>query len=177
MPVCDTILRLAKTDLFRVVWGSEILVEVARNLPKLGLTSDQIDYRIGEMTKAFPDALVDGWDTMLLSVPAGVDEKDRHVVATALRARAHVIVSKDIDDMPRDALATIDLLIQPPDEFLVNQWDKSPRAVGRSVADQVARLTKFKPRTMDEHIEFMAHECPEFAQRLRDHPELLVLPT
>jgi len=66
MPVMDTLLRLAEGPAFYTPkWSKEILEELRRTLAKFGRTSEQIDRRIETMTKAFPDAIVEGFEELI----------------------------------------------------------------------------------------------------------------
>ena len=93
----DTLLRAAEADLVEVRWSSKILEEVRRNLIATGrLNEAQASRLLAEMTKAFPEALVTGWEALLPE--ARNQSKDRHVVAAALKARAQYVVTHNLKD-------------------------------------------------------------------------------
>ena len=47
--LCDTMLRLAETGIYRPLWSAGVLEELERNLLKRGLTGPAASYRIGQM--------------------------------------------------------------------------------------------------------------------------------
>lgn len=77
------------------------------------------------MRKAFEDACVTGWEPLLAGIDLP-DVDDRHVVAAAQRGRADIIVTFNLRDFPTTILDDLDIEIQHPDEFLLNQLDLDP---------------------------------------------------
>jgi len=69
------------------------------------------------MNSAFPDANIEGYETLItaLSLP---DPDDRHVLAAAIEAGAHVIVTFNLKDFPIDQLKPFDIKAQDPDTFI-----------------------------------------------------------
>jgi predicted nucleic acid-binding protein len=90
--VRDTLLRLSERRLFLCRWSDEIIAEVKRTLDKFGIAGDKIEHLISELTTHFADAWVgDGYKELIPSMKN--DEKDRHVVAAAVKAGSEVIVT------------------------------------------------------------------------------------
>ncbi len=90
--VTDVLLTLATKRMFRPVWSTEILDEVRRNLvTRPNMNSTAVHYRIAQMNRALPDALVDAPSALLGAMP--VNEKDRHVLALALHVGAPILVT------------------------------------------------------------------------------------
>lgn len=59
MPIADTLLRLAGSQIFYIPkWSAEILEELRRMLVKAGFTERQAGRRIRVMTEMFPDAML-----------------------------------------------------------------------------------------------------------------------
>src|SRR5688572_8788121 len=84
--LCDLYLRLAEPPrLYTPFWSSEILNEVYRVQTtkfKKPYSVESANYWREEVTKAFPESSVIGWEGL---VPAMTnDEKDRHVLAAAI---------------------------------------------------------------------------------------------
>ena len=90
--LCDTVLRLAEAELFRPLWSAGVLDELSRNLILRGLRPDQVDRRIGQMRRAFPDAMVEDYEPLVAAMTC--DPKDRHVLAAAVRANAEILVTE-----------------------------------------------------------------------------------
>src|SRR5580658_4492712 len=84
MPVMDTLLRLAEEPAFYTPkWSKEILEELRRTLLKFGRTPAQIERRVETMVKAYPDAMVGGFEELIPAMKN--QEKDRHVLAAAVK--------------------------------------------------------------------------------------------
>ena len=82
------------------------------------------------MMRAFIEASVDGYES-LLSVAGNLpDDNDRHVVAAALKASASVIVTDNIRHFPAEALAPLGLEARTADTFIADTIDLDP---GRAV--------------------------------------------
>ncbi len=160
MPVADTLLRLAQHDppFYGPLWSREILNEVQNTLLKFGYTRTQAVYRISAMEEAFPEALITGYEG-LTSAMAN-DEKDRHVLAAAVRAGADCIVSDNLKHFPPQALERFGLECVSAQKFLVHQYHLEPdcfigvltdqaRDIGRSLADLIGSLSKHVPELAD----------------------------
>jgi predicted nucleic acid-binding protein len=163
MPLCDTLLRLAEYPAFyRPLWSDEILREVGDVLQhRLSYSPEQRERRIKAMREAFPEALV--------KLPSKLDsfncpdEKDRHVVAAAVRGQANAIISANIKHFPQECLEEYGLLCQTPDDFLVHQFHLNPPLVFDKIDQQTAVIHK----TRDYLILTLAKVTPQFAELLR----------
>tara|TARA_R110001583_G_scaffold191048_1_gene355852 strand:- start:3111 stop:3371 length:261 start_codon:yes stop_codon:yes gene_type:complete len=71
---------------------------------------------------AFPDALVINYEPLIsgLTLP---DEKDRHVLAAAIKTNANVIVSNNLKDFPKDYLGSFGLVAKSADDFIADIID------------------------------------------------------
>lgn len=90
--VRDILLRLFERRLFLARWTDEIIEETVRTLrDKLGRTQEQTDYLVNELRNHFPDAWVEqGYRELIPSMTN--QEKDRHVLAAAVKTPCEVIV-------------------------------------------------------------------------------------
>jgi len=90
---CDAVPRTLShpTDAFR-----SARTELRRNLLRRGLPAELVDRRIRQMTWAFPDAMVTGYESLVDAMTN--HPKDRHVLAAAVRANAEVIVTFNLSD-------------------------------------------------------------------------------
>jgi predicted nucleic acid-binding protein len=85
--LATTLLWLAEAGLFRPLWSNQILDEVERGLPKLGVDPDGARRRVEKMRDAFGvEALVDGFEALIDEMAC--DPKDRHVLAFAVHEQA-----------------------------------------------------------------------------------------
>jgi len=73
------------------------------------------------MRRSFPDAEVAGYATLIDSMTC--DEKDRHVLAAAVRSDAEVLVTFNVTDFPEASVKSYDIEVVSPDDFLLDQLD------------------------------------------------------
>lgn len=163
----DTLLRAAERHLYTPHWSVTILDELKRNLVLSNrLTSTQGDYLLAEMTRAFPDAAVRGFEMLIPSMTN--DEKDRHVIAAAVRTRAEVIVTLNLKDFPEDALRIYGITAKSPDAFLLDLTSLAERTMANIVREQLADITVSDPRaTMDLLLEALTRNAPGFVETIR----------
>ena len=160
MPVADTLLRLAEESAFYLPrWSEEILLELERTLRKWYYSQFQVDRRLRVMREHFPEAIITGYEGLANSLD--VDEKDRHVLACAIRAGAHAIVSDNRKDFPKHTMDQLGIECLSAAEFLKQQYHLNPDLfiqilnsqrieVGMSMAELFQRL----PKGLEEFIRF-----------------------
>ena len=123
----DLLLRIAKNELYQPKWSNTICEEVRKNLTiSAGVSTEKAQKLIDIINKAFPEALTDNY--MDLN-PIDINEKDRHVLSTAIISNSQVIVTDNIKDFPNDILEKYNLEAQSSDIFLQNLLDLSPEDV------------------------------------------------
>jgi len=146
MCLCDTLLRLAEEPaMYRPLWSNEILQEVGTALEtKLGLTSDQRHHRIAEMSKMFPEALVEAPECMAEPLTGIPDKDDRHVLASAIFGHAQVIVTSNVKDFPTEYLAQFHILCHTADDFLVHQFHLNPYLVTEKLDAQAINISQVR---------------------------------
>jgi len=159
MVVRDVLLTLADHEFFNPKWSDRLHDEWTRNLIALrqaqNLSGDvqaKIEAIRDNMDRAFPDALVEDVLPETTDLEP-VDPKDRHVVMTAIAARADAVVTFNLCDFAVEhVLQTHDIEILHPDNFVLDLIDlQEKRAV---VAFKEMRLRKRNPPwTVDEFIE------------------------
>lgn len=158
----DTLLRAAAEDLFQVYWSKRILDEATRNLVETGtMTARQADRLRAVMEQAFPEAMVHGHERHIEAMRN--DEKDRHVAAAALKAKAEVIVTSNIRDF-RHIPPGIEAI--RPDEFLSGLFDASPATILRVLQEQAADLRR-PPMTVEDVLERLERVAPKFVTLVR----------
>jgi len=170
----DVLLEVAERDVYRPLWSTEILAELERALTRLmqgrGADDETIRTYIGrlqaQMTAAFPDALVEGWERLVPTIELP-DPDDRHVVAAAVVGRADVIVTNNRDDFPIAALPK-PLFTQTADAFLLASLDLYPAEVMAAVDQVAARTGRYGPvrSSIDIAEALRTRTCPQFAEHL-----------
>lgn len=163
--LCDTLLRFADAGFFRPHWSTETLDELARNLvSKFDISVQAAERRIDNMTAAFPEALVEGYE---LLVPAMLNHpKDRHVLAAAVKSHSQVIVTSNLNDFPVHALKPLDIEAQPPDAFLLHQSDLDPR-LGAAIMLRQAEEKIRPPMTVEALLDRLVINAPRFTTAVR----------
>ncbi|MEG4804924.1 PIN domain-containing protein [Microcoleus sp. ARI1-B5] len=167
MPLCDTLLCAAETELYIVHFSQEILDGATRNLVKKEKMTEVKAARYQEMIKnTFPEAMVE--------VPASLVEAmtnhpgDRHVVAAAIIAKAKIIVTDNLKHFPQEALEPYGIEVQNPDVFLTHLFDNDPESMVEVIRQQAEDLKK-PPLTVAELLDNLEkkNRVPEFASRVR----------
>lgn len=164
IPLCDVLLQLADAELFQPLWSAELVDEVERNLVgKFGLTATRAAKRASAMTTAFPHARVEGYETL---VPQMTNHpKDRHVLATAVRAGAGLIVTANLKDFPEAALAPYEIEAMHPGVFLLDLLDLDPELTWAALDRQRASYLN-PPMTMPDFAVRLSRTVPHFAVSL-----------
>jgi len=169
MPLCDILLRGAEEPaLYRAHWSEETIAELHRTLLKFGLDAMQADRRIGRMQEAFPEARIQVPTDLIAAMPRIPDISDRHVFAAAILVKADVIVTSNLKDFPKDALAPYRLLVQSPDEFLLHQYHLNPWTMLEKLDNQASAIGQSRTRII-ERLEGVA---PLFVKAVRDRDSL-----
>lgn len=161
----DTLLRQAERGRYRALWSEDILEELQRNLVGDGFNADSIERLITEMGRAFPDAAVVGYRSLIDGLSC--DPKDRHVLAAAVRADAAAIVTFNLDDFPAASVAPFEIEVIDPDTFLLDQLDLAPMPVIDELRQQAAANTR-DPKTLSGLLDALARAgAPSFADEVR----------
>lgn len=134
----DLLIRLSIKELVQAKWSSEILDELRTTLKsRRDMSDEQLDNLVDLMNQAVPDCMVDDYAGMATDVKLP-DERDRHVVAAAIRSRAQAIVTDNIKDFPAEELGRYGISVFTPDEFVLNQIsidDRTAYACLQQIAD------------------------------------------
>lgn len=159
----DTLLRLSEKRLFLCRWSDDIIEETTRTLQnKIGLTKQQSEYFVRELQEHFPDAWVEhGYKQLIAAMP--VNEKDRHVVAAAVRSGSEVILTYNLKHFPEAELKDLEICARHPDVFLIDLYHLNPEIVVHTLHEQGAAL-KTK-RSLPEVLKSLETcQCSKFAQ-------------
>jgi predicted nucleic acid-binding protein len=117
MPLCDTLLRAAEQNLYRIILSQKILEDATRNMVIKGkLKPDREQYYKQQILNTFPDCFVEAPPNLTESMTNATS--DRHVVATAIASNASYIVTFNLKDFPPTSLVKYDLDAIHPDQFL-----------------------------------------------------------
>lgn len=124
--LCDLLLRLAEEPrLHAPRWSSEILDEVWRTqVGQLDYPEQLADYWREQVTVAFPEALVTGYEPRLGACQ--VEEGDRHVLAAAIETGAEAIVTFNLRHFPPAALELCGVVACHSADHLIGLYDAAP---------------------------------------------------
>ena len=149
----DSLLLIAEAGFYRPVWSAEIVDELRRNLVGQVITEKQFDYLAGQLTDAFADAQIDGYQSLIADLKC--DQKDRHVLAAAIRGDVVAIVTFNVDDFPEESTKDYGISVYSPDEFLMSLFAQDKEAVVEIVSEQGKR-NSVAPKTLVEVADALA---------------------
>jgi len=142
-PLRNFLLRLAFEKAFFSFWSGEIRNEwtrsLLRNCPKL--KREKLERTCRKMDFHFPNATVRGYESLVptLQLP---DLNDRHVLATAIQAKAEVIVTFNLHDFPKSILQCYEVEAIPPDKMVMRLIREAPILVRQVAKSHRMSLTR-----------------------------------
>jgi predicted nucleic acid-binding protein len=147
----DLLIRIAQLPhIAQAKWTEKILDEVADALRKnvTDISAEKTGRLRELMNAAVRDCLVSGYEPLIdaLDLP---DPDDRHVLAAAIKAKAQVIVTRNLKDFPSQRLAPWDIKAKSPDSFVRDAIGIDPPAVWACVQQIVDSRTR-RPVTIDD---------------------------
>jgi predicted nucleic acid-binding protein len=139
----DLLLRTAEAELYRAHWSQEILNGAIQNLvADRRITSKQAAMLEEQIKIAFPEAMVEVTERLIPCMDN--HPGDRHVLATALIAKAHVIVTDNLKHFPQKSLSQFRIQAQSPDLFLTYLYDLYPERICEVIEDMVDSFNKMR---------------------------------
>jgi predicted nucleic acid-binding protein len=165
--LCDTLLTISESGVYRPLWSRDVLAELDRNLRKRGASEQQVAHRLDQMQRHFPDAEVTGYENLVESMEN--DPKDRHVLAAAVWGGAELLVTENLKDFSDAAVKRFGIEVLHQDEFLLDQLDLAPELVIAALRRQVSRYRR-APRSVDDLLDILAnegHRCIRFTEAFR----------
>lgn len=118
----DLLFWFASYDLFTPKWSKHIFTEWENVMKRKGIPDEEIKKRLDKAQRAFPDALVDNYEPLVNSLELP-DEKDKHVLAAAIKTNANIIVTNNLRDFPAAYLARFGLTAKTADDFITDTID------------------------------------------------------
>lgn len=145
--VRDLLFWFAHYDLFTPQWSKHIFDEWVDVMKRKGISEEEAFKRVEKANLAFPDALVRNYEGLIGSLELP-DEKDRHVLAAAIKTNANVIVTNNLKDFPLPYLQSFGLSAKSADDFLTDIIDLNPKQAIKAFREMV--LYKRNP-DLDEY--------------------------
>jgi predicted nucleic acid-binding protein len=142
----DLLFWFAHYDLYTPKWSSNIFDEWRDVMIRKGILEKESIKRTNKANLAFPDACVKNYEGLIvhLNLP---DEKDRHVLAAAIKTNANVIVTNNLKDFPQPYLDTFGLKVKSLDDFFTDIID----------LNQGKAIEAFKEMVLYKKIRLLMH--------------------
>ncbi|HSH52659.1 MAG TPA: PIN domain-containing protein [Bacteroidales bacterium] len=136
----DLLFWFAYHELYTPKWSKHIFDEWKDVMIRKGISQEEANKRIQKAQLAFPDALVKNYEFLIdgLNLP---DEKDRHVLAAAIKTNANLIVTNNIKDFPKKYLARFGLSAKRVDDFITDIIDLNQERAVKAFKDLVLNRT------------------------------------
>ena len=118
----DLLFWFAHYDLYTPKWSCNIFDEWHDVMIRKGISEKEAIKRVNKANLAFPDACVQNYEGLIvhLNLP---DEKDRHVLAAAIKTNANVIVTNNLKDFPTPYLDSFGIKAKSLDDFFTDIID------------------------------------------------------
>lgn len=160
--VCDLYLRLAeKPRLVLPKWTNQILDEVHRtHVEQLGWDQTLADTFRHAVTKSFPEAFISGYEDLVPLMTN--DQKDRHVLAAAVREKLDIIITFNLKDFKPGDLEKWNVRALHPQDYLLTIYSMNPQVVIMKL-NQIARK---KEEELEDTIIRFGKALPAFSTRL-----------
>ena len=113
----DLVLGLADRGLYTPLWSAGVAAEWLHVTARKGETGAA--QALARMQARWPGAEGPPGDPALLDLP---DAADRHVLAAAIAAGADILLTQNLRDFPRRALAHHAMRALSPDDFTMDLW-------------------------------------------------------
>jgi PIN domain len=165
MPLCDTLLRGAEAELYRIHFSQEILDGATRNLVKK-------ERMTPEKAKRFQKHILDAFPEALVEVPVGLEgvmqnhPGDRHVLAAAVAAQVELIVTSNLKHFPQEALTPWNIEVQSPDNFLLSLCELYGCEIMYELIQKQAEDCQNPTQTELELLERLERMQPHFASKM-----------
>lgn len=162
--VCDLLLRLSERPRLIVPhWSEEILAEVHRtHLSELRWPPELANSFQEEVRKAFPEACVSGYADLIPALSN--EEKDRHVLAAAIRGSCPLVLTFNLRHFPSSALAPWSIHASHPQDYLLILYEMEPKQ-GIRCLGEIAGRRKIE---LEDHLIVLGKVLPKFSARLLD---------
>jgi predicted nucleic acid-binding protein len=160
--VCDLLLRLAERSRMIVpLWSKQILEETKRaQVGKLHWPEKLADSFQRALDQSFPESCVDDYEHLLPLLAN--NEKDRHVLAAAIRSQASQIITFNLRHFSRQALAPWHMQAAHPQDCLLTLYEMEPGQVIGCLGEIAGR----RRLDLEDIMLRLGKTLPNFASRI-----------
>lgn len=165
----DVLLTLGQYSFCQIRWSPHVLDEMERNIaerPTVGV--DAAKRMRAVMESAFPEAAVDPEAYIPLIDVMTNAEKDRHVLAAAVVARADVLVTSNLKHFPEVLCQPYNIEVQDPDTFLVHQFGLNKAVMVQTLKALTQRRRRPPMTNVQDLLSALETEHPQFVQMVRE---------
>ena len=169
--VADLLLRLAKRPRQLLpMWSEEILSETYRtHTEKLGWGEGVAMSFQTALRTHYPEALCTGFEHLL---PAMTNhEKDRHVLAAAVKGQAPLILTFNLSDFADADLAQWGVKAKSPDDYLTTLYEMDSVPIAQTLGG-IAERRKAKGDTLEDVVLTLGRSLPRLSALLYDDLDL-----
>ncbi len=149
----DILFRIATHDLCDLKWSPDIRRELMSTFRKLRSDSEYTRFSrhtLPLIDKFLQKGLIKEYDHIVGDVE-GINDKDIHVVAAAIRGNCSIILTNNIRHFPAQELENYDITAMTPDEFLVPILQSQPGEFCVAVRNHRTSLSR-PPYSIDEYL-------------------------
>ena len=166
----DLLMWLASRRVYALRFTEEIHTEWTRSVltDNPEVTPAQLDRTRRLMNQVTPDCLVSGYEVYVPAITLP-DTNDRHVLAAAIKSRATLIVTFNLADFPKPALAAFGVQAVHPDTFLSSLFDEHKELFLQGARSHRASLHN-PPKDAAGYLQTLkANRLTELALRLSEY--------
>lgn len=163
----DTLLSAFDIGLYQGYWSQIILDGVTRNLIKRQILTEKKAKNLEDIIKSyFPEAMIDVSPELIKKMTN--HEGDYHVLATAVEAKAEIIVTFNLKHFqPKDTIQW-GVSAQHPDSFLLSVLQSDSGLMLEAINEQISRFTN-PPLSRLQLLEMLAKDTPKFVNELKNY--------
>ena len=160
--VCDLYLRLAEHPRMLIPrWSEQILSETyTTHTEKLDWDSTLAESFRNAVKRAFPDANIKGYEELIPLMTN--DEKDRHVLAAAVRDKVDLIVTFNLRDFKPEHLEKWGIRAVHPQDYLLTLYSINPAVVFA----KITAIASKQKADLESLIIKLGVSLPDFSEKL-----------
>ncbi|MFI5614985.1 PIN domain-containing protein [Amycolatopsis sp. NPDC051903] len=168
----NVLLWVAHSDLYEPLWSERVLAAVVRDVPRRrrNVTPERITKRVDQMRRAFPAAMIDGFEP--LEPEMGNHPGDRHVLAAAVHGHADVLVTSNLKHFPKRVMDHHGIVAIHPDDFLLKLLEVHGPAMENAVAKAILSRGR-PPESFPGYLDRLAADVPRFAAEMKPRLEVV----
>lgn len=164
----DLFLRLSEEPRMVVPkWTEEIWAEVNRTMvSKLRWPADLAEQWCRCAQEAFPEAMVTDYEPFVSE--CSNDQKDRHILAAAIRSNSETIVTMNVKHFRTEHLERWGVTAVHPDEYLMVRYEHKAAVV----VNVINAMAKKRKKPMSQMLSRIGAPAPKFAAQVGNDLEI-----